>query len=230
MMLSGVSHFLRMFAARAIPPHTACFGADPKAIKSLLRGACTALRAPRCDGLRLRCRLKVFHWGKEGAAHDPAMSERCLTRYKDYADEYVDADGTRRSWRVAVDGMVTSGPRFGFIYHPGTGTAATIRGDLAVLAPMLDDRTIIMMPYLYGREPASQTVAYQMAREQGWELIELLGGKLFILQWKRACHAQPVSDVRPAGAGDGPAESSAHVAEPVNNPTGESHADANADE
>ena len=117
MMLSGVSHFLRMFAARAIPPHTACFGADPRAIKSLLRGACTALRAPRCDGLRLRCRLKVFHWGKEGAAHDPAMSERCLTRYKDYADEFVDKDGTRRAWREAVDGMVRAAVAAGGRIH-----------------------------------------------------------------------------------------------------------------
>ena len=198
MIPPGARHFIRQFAATATPPHCACFSTDYRVVRSTMQGTLSSLRLARYATIRDRCKLKVFHWGRPDAAHRPVVfvKRRAQSRLIDWIEEFPDLDGTRREWGAAVDQMVLRHcPHFGFVWHCGTGSPATIHGDLAAIAPLVDDRTILMLPNYYGKSKPAFRVACDMAREDGWELIEILGGQLLILQWKRACHGQPLQEV-----------------------------------
>jgi hypothetical protein len=89
------------------------------------------------------------------------------------------AETTRAPWREYIGLMVANTQaRFGLVFHSGIGSAADIKADLDLCAPMMDDRTTVVLSGLEKGGPA--TCYERMLRHDGWDGIQL--GEMGILQ------------------------------------------------
>jgi len=141
-------------------------------------------------------RLWVFHWqsGRKAArAIEGKLKSRemmCIGRQPSPV-RAVDAgqgrDGWRRGLKFALTGQAPE-PTFGMLVHCGEGDMADIRGDLAVFAPLIDDRTLLVLRGLEKLGPAR--VLEYMTTHEGWEGVAL--GTLGLL--KKPAHAKERED------------------------------------
>jgi hypothetical protein len=133
-------------------PHVALVGlGDGRELATLARAV---RRAWRADPSRKA--LAVFAWTELTGAmmerytratrrvvRGPRKSWRTIP-FEDMCRLSLAQDGTRNRWREAIEALVIEGALpFDLICHVGQGNASDILGDLGVLAPLIDDRTIV---------------------------------------------------------------------------------------
>lgn len=191
-------------AARVSRPRWHCLiGADMCAILAI----CDGLEQGIDDERRLvepaewhdwsvQDRLWVFHWqgGRKAARAIEGKlksKEMMMIGMQPSPVRAMEAGQGRDGWRRGV-GYALRGhapePTFGMWVHCGEGRRSDIRGDLAVFAPLIDDRTLLVLRGLDRLGPA-EAFEY-LATHEGWEGVRL--GTLGLLQ--RPAHPKERQD------------------------------------
>jgi len=93
-----------------------------------------------------------------------------LTRFGHMSRISIALDGTRRRWERGVEAAVLQNePAFNLVCHFAGGHAKSILDDLDVLAPLMDDRTIVAITGMVYPGPA-RAVRCAMT-ERGWHSL-----------------------------------------------------------
>jgi hypothetical protein len=96
----------------------------------------------------------------------------------------MDTTADRQAWRDEVRGMVLEHRSpYKTVVHRGNWDAKHILDDLAVLEPMIDDSTTIIL--LRGDSNIQADVAASVAEERGYNVTRLFDGAVNLLQVHR---------------------------------------------
>ena len=178
---------LRTLGQQAFPPRAAVIGW--RGVAELMAIAKGLVRGCNERGISADYCMHCLHWNAdaefarrtlaEGDARftDPARGWKRANRkprnWRCGTIKLIGADdGTRDAWADHVAAMVEGGDEgYGIVIHIAGGKERDIRGDLAVLTPVIGPDTTIAICDVHQRGP-SQAFEY-MRTHEGWDGVEI---------------------------------------------------------